>query len=208
MSVSKHLRGNLRQSFFEQFAEFTQHSYLTAYAAAVVLNANPQELADDLPVKLQELVDDDDQRWNEELKGSATKIANAKDELPRFVVELCVIKLDVMLHSLLDELAPSNALGSPNPFENNLQPVRDLDAEVYARVILLAEVRNSIIHNNRKLSDSGIQRLKDAGVETTLIDEYSRTLNRGLKLADFLQFKRAVRGAANMILKEHGFYQT
>src|SRR5262249_4639294 len=78
------------------------------------------------------------------------------------------------------------------------------DKEVYAGIILLAEVRNAIVHSNRRLSEARIPRLKAAGVHPSLVKEFSEKLERDLQLSDFLRFKGVVRAAANMILEEHG----
>lgn len=199
----------IRASFFKQFSAFTQHTYLMAYAASALQYVDVGELARELHSTLEELVDDHDDRWNDELQGDSKKLEKARGDLPRFTIELCVVDLDARLHALLDDLAEMQGAKflDSQSFENYLKPVRQRDAAVYAAVILLAEVRNSIIHGDRQLSLSRAPRLRAAGVSDDLIQEFSQKVAQGLGIGDLFRFKGAVRAAANMILEYHGSFR-
>lgn len=163
-------------------------------------------LAAELRVTLERLVDDDDPRWNAAIQGDVGRLQKARKTLPRFAVELSIVTLDAKLHELLDELV---LLRNPNaerpqPFENDVQCVRQRDPEVYACLILLAEVRNALIHSRGVFDSSRIERLRAAGLVQAEIDKWSQVLASGITLSEFLRLKSSVRNAANMILEEHG----
>jgi hypothetical protein len=193
----------LRERFFREFATLTQHIYLCAFAAVRLPETDFEEVATDVAQSCKSLLSSADEYWNDAIEGRKQKLEEATKTFPKFMLELLIVRLDSTLHALLDELDSGVADGEKQcgQFEQQLAPLRTRAAEAYRWVILLAEIRNAIVHNGGRFGPSRFQRLRDAGWSQPELDAISK---EQLTLSHVLRMKGAVRTAANIALELQG----
>jgi hypothetical protein len=200
--------GPYRVEFFKEFDIFTQHTYMIAYAASHLRDSDLDDVAQCIPGAVQSMLEEDDPQWNENLVGDSRRLRAALPSLSFTVLQLLLVRLDAMLHNLLDRLAKRNLSldesDQSRSFEEDLQFVKAGNPNVYKWVVLLAELRNCIVHNAGVLNTSRYGRLRTAGWATAELEELSQRLPTNLTMSDVLKTKRSVRIVANMALEACG----
>lgn len=198
----------IREEFFRRFSNFTQHMYLLCFAVGHISEADLRVVASEIGEKVQALAEAGDPLWNDNVEGDVKKLRKSLPGIATFVLELLIIKLDAMLHELLDSVAgrfnTDSAVEYSRSFEEELGRVKEESPEAYKWLILLAEIRNAAVHNGSVLNSGRFNRLRAAGWNDEELELLSKRIPDGLTVSDVLKMKGAVRTSANLILEAHG----
>jgi hypothetical protein len=194
----------------QKLGELTRESYLLGYAVAQLATFNPHKIESELQTSISELLRKPDELKIDSIEMSPNQIQEVVKYLPVHLGQILITNLDSFLHAFLDKVAgriDENAV----QFETDLAIMwprgnRGEKAWAYKEVILMAEVRNSIVHGNGELQDARRQRLQDAEWTDDEINRVQEILKTP-SFDDFLRFKRAVRTVSNAVLDACGLRQ-
>lgn len=194
----------------EKLGELTRESYLLGYAVAQLATVNPHKIESELQLSISDLLRNPGELKIDSIEMSSNQIQEFIKYLPVRLGQILVTSLDSFFHAFLDKVAGRIDENSVQ-FETDIAVMwpredRGEKAWAYKDVILMAEVRNAIVHGNGELQDARRQRLRDAEWTDDEINRVQKILKTP-SFDDFLRFKRAVRTVANAVLDARGLRQ-
>lgn len=212
-----HLRAQLAR-FLGRLSRLT---YLAVYAAIALRDIDADVIARQLPGALKQLsgeAPDESGRYFEEsdVNMQPEQIDGLRTELPSFVVDMLIVELEAFVHGFLGDASGQQINEDAKPIETLIAGLWPREARYeaqkkksgkgapgehwsYKDIILLSEVRHSIVHGDGKVSlERSQQRLRVAGWTEEELAPRTALEKRDFK--DLLRFKRAVRTLANEVI--------
>ncbi len=214
-----------RERLKERLGGLTRLEYLAVYAALELGRRDTEDVAEALPSRIRELSQSaknpSGRRFEQEdIRIRPDQVAELARRLPAFVVDLLLVDLEAFVHGFLADLAGRTVSEDTASIEVLVAHLWPKGARIvaqakktgrpavregpehwsYREVVLLSEVRHSIVHGNGEVDlGRSRQRLLDAGWTNDELDGEASLRTRTIN--DFLRFKRAVRTLANEALK-------
>lgn len=189
----------------KKLGDGTRHMYLLSFAVSVLREQSPSEIAATLQNRLTAMCREPDKVKSDAINMTTPQVREASRSLSGYLADLLIVDLDATLHSILNALDGEAPRDGDPPFETVLgrlwpKEVRGEHAWAYRDVILLAEVRNTIVHGSGEvdLLERG-GRLQAAGWDREELRK--EEVLRSRSLDDVLRMKRAVRTVANEALE-------
>jgi len=185
----------VRRNFRTELQRVTELSYLLGSGCALVVQEPPDATAAGVRERLQSLCTDGRPITRAGLRRS--QIRPRRKELPSFVADLLLVHLAAFSHVRL-ALACGCAPDAEAPATETLLGKRPGTLPDWCRrdIVLLAEVRNSIVHGDGTVSPKN-PRLAAAGWDPDMLATDGALSSRSFN--HVLRFKRAVRTAGNAL---------
>jgi hypothetical protein len=189
----------------DKLGSLTRRGYVLAFAAAQLPDMDPKKATKQLQTSVATLCREVKDLKIDSIELRSDQFLEIRKTIPSFLVDLLLIDLDAFLHGFLNRALNKNIDKTDESYETLLAQIdknlKEQHAWAYKEILLLAEIRNSIVHGNGVISlESRSKRLVGAGwKEEELI---SLPLLEERKFDDFLRLKRAVRTIANAALKK------
>lgn len=195
---------DLKARLAKRLGAETRRLYLLAYAVAGLVEQDADEIADKLEAAVRRMCREANEVTEGAINMTASQVRREVKRLPEYLMDLLLINLDATLHSLLNGMDEGSSRDGDAPFEEILarrwpSDERGTKGWAYRDIILLAEVRNAIVHGDGEVDlQSRGARLYDAGWSSEELE--GEPILRSRCLDDVLRMKRAVRTVANQAL--------
>lgn len=194
----------------------SRRDYLAIYAASILQDKDPNEVAAELPSRLGDLEEvEENGRSVAKIKLRPDQITELTPGLPDFVIDLLLVDLEAFIHDFLTDAAGCDKAANSQPLESLVAKVWPADARrdaqekkagkgstgraehwSYKDLILLSEIRNAIVHGDGEvLLARTTNRLQASGWTDEELDKI--TIYKRRSIDDLFRFKRAVRTLAN-----------
>lgn len=185
----------------ENLKEFSRLAYLLAYATDISGATDAGDVVNGLEQAVRNQCHDPERLSPGSIKMKPAEVESFRQRLPGFLADLLIIALDTFLHARLAAACDREASDTASPYEEDLSRLWPKERRTgkewaYKDVILLAEVRNAIVHADG-IVKAHHQRLADAGWSEEALNR--ETCLRQRSFGHFLRFKRAVRTIANEV---------
>jgi hypothetical protein len=183
----------MADEFAAQLKRLTQDSYLLMHSVVTTKTADPAQVSTSLSDTLSSVCRSG-RRVAEPHKSLILpdQVSDIRERLPCSLSRLLIVRLDSMMHEVLSR---KSRRAKDLRFEHDLAWAKS--EWWYREVILLAEVRNHIVHGDG-LSEDRSKRLKKAGWSPEEIEQQSARFTN-TSYSDFLDFKKVVRTALNRV---------
>lgn len=186
--------------------EIGHYSYLACYAADRLSVDSPEVISNAVPKCVRRLCRDPDSLYggNDDIELDKVSVSKRIPGMQTWVIQSLLIRLDALLHAVLDILNVRDLEADSQPIESDicrvLPPVkREYLSWAYKDVVLLAVYRNCVVHGNGALPIGRAKRLIDAGWEPNL---WLDRIDWGdPRFDDFLRLKKAVRSIASACIQ-------
>lgn len=196
----------LNDEFFDRLGELSRRAYVLAFAMSEIEKVSPASFGDDLQVRFERFCHDGRQMDPQAIQIQPEQVRQVRRELPSFIADLLLVSLESEFHGLLMRLFfPDKIDESSKPLEElfNCFAPRQEQGEhrwAYQDAILLAEIRNAIVHGQGVVKASH-PRLLAAGWSSEILS--NETCLDYRSFSDFLRFKRCVRTIATFAVKKN-----
>lgn len=191
----------------DRLSELSKNCYLLLTAVDLLSKTDSAEVTEMIGDSVVRYIKDGENTDASSFKMTASEVRQRIPALPRFVVDTLLVSLDALAHDTLAAHHGRPSFEEAPAFEADvaaLWPHKDglrENAWAYRDLILLAELRNAIVHRDGIWDPfsraATVNRLRAAGAD----DEYiraARLSSRGIDV--FLDMKSAVRTGLNMCL--------
>jgi hypothetical protein len=198
---------NARDYLREQLLEIGQYSYLVCYAADRVRTEEPSEISGAAPAAIARLCRNITKRPSEgdNIELDPPTVRKRMPGLQRWLIQSLIVRLDGILHGVLDRLLKRDPAKDSGHFEGDFSELlgdRHKESGLnwsYKDAVLLAVYRNCLLHGDGQLASARQQRLVDAGWGVGEWEQRISWTDPGYE--DFLLFKRAVRTIGNACIQ-------